>query len=293
MLDTAFEAALREQVSPRLQEYGYTYDARLQADDEVFGFSKSLDQGQAVIQFQRRQPLTIDSFTVNLIYFSGNGTRAARLSTVLWFVHQARRYPAFDYWWSARDEQERRAALSDAAAALEQYGLPWLENPDAACPWEMPAQRGAEFVEAVQGHVLPELQQAGYRWQCQSLSGAIPYCYFSKHLSDGSYALIELQPIYSLDPDKFSFDVRLQRRGDANPLSFSGDYAEWRSASLAQLVAQAHGGHSLERLAVDDVKTLLWHYADRAELDAQLQDAVQQIKRVGLAWVERSLGPLK
>ena len=302
-MDAAFEAALRDQVGPRLQAHGYTYDARLQADDEVFGFCKSLDKGQAIVQFQRRQSLAAESFTVNLIYtparkiqprrLDADGARAARLSTVLWFVHQARRYPTFDYWWNARDEQERSTALADAIAAIEQYGLPWLENPGAARPWEMPIQRSAEFVEAVQANLLAKLQPLGYRWHCQSLSGVVAYCYFSKRLSEGCYALIEFQPIYSLDPDKFSFDVRLQRRGAADPLSFGGDYAEWRSASLAQLVAQTHGRRSLEQLAVDDVKTLLWHYADRAELDVQLQDALLQIKQLGLAWIEQSLQPLK
>jgi hypothetical protein len=286
-----------------LQLHGYTYDVQLQMAGDVFGFCKSLGCGRAIIQFQRRKLQPADSFTVNLIYTpdrdiqphlsSPNGARAARLSTVLWYVSQARRYPTFDFWWSARNEQERSAALSDALDAIEQYGLPWLENPAAARPWEMPLQRSAEFFEAVQANLLSELRPLGYEWQCQSLSGATAYCYFDKRLPDGSYALIEFQPIYSLDPDRFTFDVRLQRRGDANPLTFSGDYADWRSASLAQLLAQTRSCQLLEQLALEDVKALLWHYADRAALDVQLQDAARQIKRLGLAWVEQSLWPLK
>ena len=157
---------------------------------------------------------------------------------MLWFVHGIRAdYPTFDYWWSARNEQERSAALLDAIDAIEQYGMPWLENPDAARPWEMPVQRNAEFVAAVQATLLPEIATTG-------LSAGMPISVWrssrivilTSACSDGTYALIELQPIYSLDPDEFNFDVRLQRRGDADPLAFSGDYAQWRSVSLAQLV---------------------------------------------------------
>jgi hypothetical protein len=35
---------------------------------------------------------------------------------------------------------------------------------------------------------------------------------------------------------------------------------------------------------------LFWRYHDRAELDAQLLDALAQIKHIGLAWVEQPLG---
>lgn len=107
-------------------------------------------------------------------------------------------------------------------------------------------------------------------------------------MPDGTFAFIELQSIYSLDPGEFNFDVRLQRRGDRDPLAFNGNYGHWRCISLAQLVWQARGGGSLDRLSVSEVKTLFWHYRDRAELDAQLRDALAQIKQIGCAWVEQT-----
>ncbi len=66
-------------------------------------------------------------------------------------------------------------------------------------------------------------------------------------MPDGTFALIELQAIYSLDPGEFNFDVRLQRRADGDPLDFDGDYGQWRSVSLAQLVWQARGRRAARR----------------------------------------------
>jgi hypothetical protein len=120
------------------------------------------------------------------------------------------------------------------------------------------------------------------------LAGDLPYYYFSKALPDGSYALIELQAIYSLDPSEFYFDVRLQRRADSDPLAFGGDYTDWRSVSLTQLVWQTQGGAPFDQLSVSEVKTLFWHYRDRAELDTQLLAALAQIKKIGQGWVEQA-----
>ena len=44
----------------------------------------------------------------------------------------------------------------------------------------------------------------------------------------------------------------------------------------------------LDRLPVSKVKSLLWHYRDRAELDAQLRDALGLIKRLGIRWIEQA-----
>lgn len=291
-----FETALLRVVAPRLQPLGYVYEPALRVDDEVFAFCKALDRAtQAVIQFQRRTEKTLDRFTVNVKRCPvdtpsayGTSTRAARLGYVLWYVHGLRDYAVSDYWWSAIDGAQREAALLDAVDKIERYGVVWIEAADAATPWEMPPSRAAEFGAAVQAVLASEMAQLGYRAQHQSLAGAVPYWYFSKTLSDGTCALIELQAIYSLDPGEFNFDVRLQRRADDDPLAFNGNYGQWRSISLAQLVWQARGGTPLDRLAVSDVKTLFWRYRDRAELDSQLRDALEQIKRVGCAWVEQA-----
>jgi hypothetical protein len=107
-------------------------------------------------------------------------------------------------------------------------------------------------------------------------------------MPDGTFALIELQSIYSLDPSEFYFDVRLQRRGDSDPLEFNGDYGQWRSMSLAHLAWRARGGAPLDQLSVSEVKTLFWHYRDRAELEVQLSDAFEQIRQIGCVWVEQA-----
>jgi hypothetical protein len=186
------------------------------------------------------------------------------------------------------DSAQFAAALWDAAEKIEQCGVPWIESLDAPRPWEMPVSHADEFGGAVQAVMAREMEQLGYRLERQSLVGDLPYCYFSKALPDGTYALIELQAIYSLDPGEFNFDVRLQRRADNDPLAFAGNYGHWRSISLAQLVWQARGGQPLDRLSVSDVKTLFWHYRDRAELDVQLRDALEQIEQIGCAWLEQA-----
>jgi hypothetical protein len=207
---------------------------------------------------------------------------------VMWFVHALRDYAVPDYWWVAPDASLLPAALEEAAGQIVRYGVPWVEAREAPRPWEMPASHVDEFVEAAQLVLAHELEHLGYQWRQQTLQGDLPYCYFSKAMPDGAFALIELQPIYSLDPDEFNFDVRLQRRADGDPLAFDGNYGHWRSISLAQLVWQTRGGAPLDRLPVSEVKTLLWHYRDRAELDAQLCDVLEQIKRIGCAWVEQA-----
>lgn len=298
-----FEAALLNYVAPRLQRLGYRYDARLRREDELFSFRKPLDSGvQAIIQFQRQGCSIDDRFTVNLIrsrasetqpwpYGSEVSASAARLSYVLWFVYGRRDYPASDFWWLASDSARREAVLNDATEKIERYGVPWVENPAAPKPWEMPAQRADEFAQAVQAVMAREMARLGYHLEQQSLPGNLPYCFFSKAMPDGTFALIELQSIYSLDPGEFSFDARLQRRAGSDPLDFDGDYGQWRSVSLAQLVWQARSSVPLAVLSVAEVANLFWHYRDRAELDAQLADALEQFDQIGRAWVEQAVEP--
>jgi hypothetical protein len=222
------------------------------------------------------------------LYGGYPGARGARLSYVMWFVHGLRDYAVPDYWWVVLDATYFPAALEEAIGHVERYGIPWLEAAQAIRPWEMPVQRADEFGQAVQAVMALEMERLGYRLEQQSLSGDLPYCYFSKSLPGGAYALIELQAIYSLDPSEFNFDVRLQRKSDGDPLTFNGDYRHWRSISLAQLVWQARDNAPLDRLSVSQVKSLFWHYRDRAELGAQLIDALDQIKRIGCAWIEQA-----
>jgi hypothetical protein len=155
----------------------------------------------------------------------------------------------------------------------------------------MPVQRADEFAQAVQAVMAPEMELLGYHLARQLLPGNLPYSFFSKVMADGTFALVELQSIYSLDPGEFNFDVRLQRRTDGDPLNFNGDYGQWRSLSLAQLVWQVRRSVPLAALSMAEVANLFWHYRDRAELEAQLIDALEQIEQIGRAWVEQAAEP--
>jgi hypothetical protein len=288
----SFESSLLEIVAPQLQPLGYEYAAHLRAGDELFDFGKPLrDNLQAVVQFQVRHS-TPKSFTVNLLR-GMDDVCGARLSSMLWYVIGLREYPVSDYWWPANE-----TALRDAVAKVVQYGVQWIENAHAPRPWEMPAHNGHELAEAVEVNLAPALLRRGYRLERQQLLGDVPYLYFVREFSDGTQGFIELQSVYSLDPREFQFDVRLQRRADQNPLAVALQPA----VSLAQLAWQARGAvmetatpsamlrEQAVAAAVAEAKTLLWRYADRAELDKQLRDALVKIERIGLLWIDRAVG---
>ncbi len=285
-----FAGLLQQTAGIRLQSLGYAYDARLRLDDELFGFSKSLgDDVYAIVQFQRHAHATTNDFTINLLrvkateleprIFDGDDhARGARLSHVLWFIHNLRIYSQPDHWWAATE-------IDDALDQLITYGLPWLAEVDAPKPWEMPAHNGAEFVAAVQAVAAPELGALGFRSKVQTLAGQFSYPYFVKPLSGGNFALIEFQSAYSLTPDQFQFDVRLQHKSTNDPLDFSGQYREWRAVSLGQLVWQAqHVGEV--PATIEDVQSLLWRYADRGELADQLRRVISHVTQIALPWFE-------
>ncbi len=298
-----FEEALLQIAAPRLKTLGYEYDPRLRLDDELFGFHKDLgDDVQAVIQFQRRRTVTQDDFTINLIsahsddirprlYGGYAGARGARLSYVLWFVHHLRDESVADYWWDARDEAHLKMALTEAVGYVARYGVSWLEAPQPPRPWEMPTHQHEEFAASVRAVIAPELERLGYRLEQGMLAGDAPYLYFSKALSDDTCALIEMHSIYSLDPNEFNFDVRLQCRPDRNPLAPVDPAQRSRHVSLAQLVWHAHGAASPSTMTLAEVKALFWRYRNRAELNEQLRAALQQIVQIGLPWVEQPDDP--
>lgn len=283
------EATLHRLAAPRLSECGYEYDDRLRAGDELLGFRKPLgEERHAIVQFQRRGA----EFTINLlrvksavigprVYGGYCDSLGARFSHVLWFVEKVRAAGSRpDRWWTLDD-------LDATLETLLRYGLPWLENPQACQPWEMPTPRWSEFVAAVTASIAPELAAHGYRAATQVLAGNFPYPYFVKPRPGGEFALIEFQSIYSLDPAQFTFDVRLQRKATDNPLDFDGQPDDWpaRAASLGQLVWRTQLTAS-EAWSVDAVKSLLWRYADRAELDNRLREALAAIKQIALPWLE-------
>ena len=293
-----FEATLHRLAAPRLSECGYEYDDRLRDGDELLGFRKPLGADlHAIVQFQRRG----GEFTINLlrvksaviephVYGGDHGALGARLSHVLWFVEQVRAEGGRpDRWWTLDDFE---AALE----ALLRYGLPWLAQPQASQPWEMPAQRWPEFAAAVTAVIAPALAAQGYRAATQALAGGFPYPDFVKPLPGGEFALIEFQSIYSLDPASFTFDVRLQRQATDDPLEFNGRYDDGpaRAASLgklvwrarAQLAADAWSVDASVDASIDAVKSVLWRYADRAELDDRLGEVLAAIEQIALPWLE-------
>lgn len=281
----------------RLAQRGYGYDARL-CTDEVLGFAKALGEDvHAIVQFQQRgnewtiSLLRVKAADLGLHLYDGYaGALGARLGHVLWFVANVRDGGNPDRWWTP-DEIEAALEL------LVEHGLPWLEDPNATKPWEMPAQRWSEFASAVLDIVGPELLAQGYRVATQTLAGRFPYPYFVKPLAGGEFALIEFQSTYSLDPTQFSFDVRLQRKQTDNPLDFGGAYGEWRAASLGQLVWRTRWSDDEARSAdaawsvaaarsVDAVKSLLWQYADRAELADRLREVLGHVPHIARPWLE-------
>jgi hypothetical protein len=277
-----------EQAAARLGKYGYVHDARL-SEGELSGLSKPLGEDvHAIVQFQRRN----DEWTINLlrvksaeldshVYGGYTGALGARLSHVLWFVADVREGNGPDRWWMLGE-------LDAALDLLIEHGLPWLEDPHAAKPWEMPAQRWSEFTAAVMDIAGPELLAQGYRAATQTLAGRFPYPYFVKPLADGDFALIEFQSTYSLDPTQFSFDVRLQRKSSDNPLDFGGAYGAWRMASLGQLVWRTcHAAD--EAWSVEAVKSVVWLYADRVELADRLREVLAHVPHIAQPWLEGDL----
>ena len=295
----SFESALQRIAGPRLQAYGYDFAPQLQLSDELFGFCKTRGEGvHTLIQFRQRHTIRQHDFTVNLLavkdevlqlrsYDGYAGARGARLNYVLWYVYGVRDHAIPDYWWDIPDQVQLETALHEVVDYLERYGITWLEAPQPVKPWEMPPHRVQEFADRVRAVAAPELERLGYRLEQLTLAGNLPYLFFSKALADGTFAFIELQSIYSLDPSRFNFDVRLQHRSAGSPVAPNDSQQTARSVSLAQLVWAAQGDVALQSITVDRVKTLFWPYHDRAELDAQLRTVLQQIVQLGLPWLDQ------
>jgi hypothetical protein len=295
---TYFEDSLQKIVASRLKKYSYDYDSNLREGDELFGLRKDLgDDIFAIVQFQRHADLSNDEFTINLLRvkakkleprsFGGyDGALGARLTRMLWYVHQLRIYPASEYWWTSTARSGLEENLIDAVDQIEKYGLAWLEDPNPRKPWEMPEYSADQFVSALNEVVVPDLFRLGYRSETHRLTGDFPYPYFVKSINDQRHLIIEFQQVYSLDPARFDFDVRLQRKATPDPLDFSGDYRCWQSASLGQLGWAANGSAALPD-SKEAQQVVLWHYADAAELTDRLQAALEQVKRVAIPWLEQ------
>ncbi|HZY43373.1 MAG TPA: hypothetical protein VFF70_01375, partial [Anaerolineae bacterium] len=249
----------------------------------------------AFVQFQRKGGLSNDEFTVNLLRvkaadlqpraFGGYaGALGARLTHMLWYVHELRDYPASEYWWTSTDRSGLEVNLIDAVNQIEKYGLAWIEDPNAPRPWEMPEYSAAQFVEVLNQVVTPDLIRLGFRSELRRLNGNFPYPYFVKPIDDRQYGIIEFQQVYSVDPKQFDFDVRLQRKATSDPLDFRGEQRDATNISLGLLVWQINASSFPEMQA--GLAPLWWKYATRAELIDRLGDVLAKVKQVAIPWFE-------
>jgi hypothetical protein len=294
-----FVDALQKIVAPRLKKFGYIYNPNLREGDELFGFCKDLGDEIAVfVQFQRKDSLSQDEFTVNLLrvkaaelqprmYGGYAGALGARLTHMLWYVHELRDYPASEYWWVSTDRSGLETNLIDAVNQIEKYGLAWVEDPNAPRPWEMPEYSADQFVEVLNQVVTPDLVRLGFRSEMQRLNGNFPYPYFVKPIDDGQYGIIEFQQVYSVDPKQFNFDVRLQRKPTPDPLDFRGELRDSTNISLGLLTWQINAS-SLPEIQ-SDLAPLGWKYATRAELIDRMSDVLAKVKQVAMPWLEKSI----
>jgi hypothetical protein len=293
-----FDNALQKIAAPRLKELGYEYDPNLREGDELFGFSKDLgDQIAALVQFQRKGGLSNDEFTVNLlrvktaevqprVYGGYAGALGARLTHMLWYVHELRDYPASEYWWVSADRSGLEANLIDAVNQIERYGVAWIEDPNAPRPWEMPEYPADQFVEVLNQVVTPDLVRLGFRSDMHRLNGNFPYPYFVKPIGDRQYGIIEFQQVYSVDPKQLDFDVRLQRKATPDPLDFCGEQRDCANIPLGLLVRQLNASSLPEIHPV--LTPLWWTYSTRAELIDRMGDVLAKVKQVAIPWLEKS-----
>jgi hypothetical protein len=153
MTEKRFELVLIQIAEPRLESLGYAYDTQLKDRDILFGFSKRLDKGIfAIIEFQRHQYEEEPwgwGFRVNLIrsktekpakWDEGHypGYLNERLSFLIWVEYSLRIYPGPDHWWEAANVDGFETQLLDALGKIEQFGIPWLEDPESRMSSEGP-----------------------------------------------------------------------------------------------------------------------------------------------------------
>ena len=298
---TEFERVLKRVAAPRLKALGYEFDDNLKDSDVLLGFRRHLgDDVQAIVRFQRHARggrALSDDFSVDLIraqsevihphvYGGYAGALGAQLSQVLWYVADMQAYGQPDHWWTPRSGRALARNIAEVVDYLEQVGLPWLEDPEAQKPWEMPSHEGREFQMALRSIVAPRLEQLGYRPESHPLAGDHAHCYFVKRLRKDWHAIVEFQPIYSLDPSHFEFDVRLQRKRSSNPFKFGKRYRYWRRTSLGQLMRRAYAARREQQPSMPEFRPVTWRYANHCELEACLHDAVEKVAEVAVPWLE-------
>jgi hypothetical protein len=319
MADINFEQILKKVAAPRLKPLGYEYDARLQDRDNLFGFSKKLDEDiYTIVAFQRHQCEEAAwgwGFCVNLTrsktqdpaeWYQGqySGYIYTQLSYLLWAGYNLSIYPKSDYWWEAATADEFEMQLLDALDKIEQYGIPWLENPQSKNPDHRDITRWDEFGEVLQNIVAPELELAGYEIRKYTRAKGRLHSYFAKQLLDNLNAFIVFQQIQSIDRHpRFSFDVLLFRKEASDPFSGSRGYLElqsplgkflWTVHSVLiyppeliewKMALQEKNGE-LTPVQAPAPRFFKWEYDSREELEEQLKNALDKLKQYGIPWLE-------
>jgi hypothetical protein len=108
--------------------------------------------------------------------------------------------------------------------------------------------------------------------------------YFRKKLWGNLYAFVIFQPgKQSPDAPILAFEVLLFRKGSKNPFDPAWISREdWLDMRLGELLWEVHG------LRIYPSEFVQWEYSHKEELEAQLRDALDKVRRYAIPWLEDS-----
>jgi hypothetical protein len=289
-----FRQALMKFAAPRLRELGYEYSDVLKDRNIIYGFHKRIGNHiQTIILFQRHQHREHASgygFTVDLVrcktdtieqWHQGwyEGALRVRLGSVLQFVYSLD-IPHYDYWWNPINDDQLRRTFQDVLDKLERYGIPWLEDLESRDPWKLSVVQQHTFSEALSQLVAPDLELLGYEVIKETMGESPPY--FMKKLWGTLYASVIFQlGKQSPDSSTLAFEVLLFRKGSKNPFDPAWMSREdWLDMRLGELLWEVYN------LRIYPSEFIQWEYSHKAELEAQLRDALDKVKRYAIPWLE-------
>lgn len=286
----SFRQVLLSLGAPQLRMLGYQYEEALEDSGIRYGFRKNLiDDIYALVFFDLMDYDELASsarFTVHLgrcktrdlaHWHQGHyeGFISKRLSSVLYLVYGVGGRSYYDQFWVAQGQQQLEAAVQDALQKLEQYGIPWLENLESRMPG-ISEERLAQFRDTVERIAAHPLEGLGYRAvDCRPFGRVC----FGKRLPSDFIAFIAFElGSKSRDYKELVFRVSLFRNkgSEFNP-TING---ESRTELLGILLWQKCG------LRKGPYQYYDWEYSDQAELEAQLEDALEKVESVAVPWLE-------
>jgi hypothetical protein len=282
-----FEKALINYVKPYMEAQGYHYNIGLREKDILYGFSKELDESiRTIVQFQRKQEDERASglgFTVNLIRQKEDqygdkvpydGYLWARLGEVLWFVYNQSIYPSYNQWWISESIDDIEDMFFDVVKRLEQYGIPWLEDPNSKQIGDISAYNKEQFQQVIISVVSPPLEKLGYRRIIRQDRSS----YYVKELPFGMYTFIEFSQNTHIDRPGLGFDVILQRKSIDNPDNFSQGQDLYGTLSLIMNVAL-----KIDRFPFPN---FTWEYKDRKDLVKKVKEVLNDLHLHAIPWLE-------